>query len=327
MPEGFDLGAAYDALEGGQEVDLGDGASIATQPEEGQTQEAAPEPQVVVTEGEEDGAVPTDGDVVDPAPPDGGEPPADIPDASPVWFNEIDQALAMGGVNAPAPAPAPPPQQYDPNAGYYQPPPQAPPQQPQNDPRQDIDRLFQDPRAFIAEASRTGMEPIAAQYAGQARMEIERMRHANTTNAMHSVRTGLEKNYSEVLNKDNSFKSNEDVKGLVEGTLRTMSMQAANAAYGGNYAPVRVFENPKFYAAILAGAKAMAGVPDVNPEPAVPRGHAPSRVAPQQDTGNARVNLPPDLEEVAREVGSEAYRRELEEAYAEAQKHGDISWR
>lgn len=305
MPESFDLGEAYDAA-------LADGDSpeavdVTEQSPGGEVVDASPEPGSPETISE-------------------GEPVDDagLGSFAPSWFDEIDSALQYSGAPQAPLQPQMPPVGYD---DYYNsPPPQAPPQAPQRDVRRDIDQLFSDPRSFIANAARSGLEPLQRQYAGQAQAELERIRHANTTNAMYNVRSALNKNYDEVLNKDNSFRGNDDVRGLVEGTLKTLSMQAANAAYTGNFAPTKVFENPKFYKAILAGARELAGFPSVSSDPAIPKGHAPSRVAPQQ-ASRQRVQLPPDLEEVAKAVGSDAYRAELEEAYAEAQEHNDISWR
>lgn len=307
MPESFDLGEAYDSVpeDGGTDAPVDDGREQAVVDE-------AP-----VVDTDEPAAVDTRAD---------DERVADDERFAPAWFDEISAALQYSGAPQQQPPQEyyqqPPPGYVDPNQQYYQ----QPQQQPQRDVRQDIDQLFTDPRAFIANAARAGLEPLQRQYAGQAQAELQRIRHSNATNAMYNVRSALDKNYEDVLNKDNSFKGNEDVRGLVEGTLRNLSMQAANAAYGGNFAPTKVFENPRFYKAILAGARELAGFPSVSSDPAVPRGHAPSRVTPQQDRGK-RVKLPPDLEDVARAVGSDAYRAELEKAYAEAEEYNDISWR
>jgi hypothetical protein len=104
-----------------------------------------------------------------------------------------------------------------------------------------------------------------------------------------------------------------------------MSLRAANAAYNGDFNQARQFENPRFYAALVSAAKQLAGVQGVASEPAVPVGAVGERVSHRQGE-SSRVQLPPDLEDVARTVNKPGFREKLEKEYAESMRLGDISW-
>jgi hypothetical protein len=242
---------------------------------------------------------------------------------APSWFSEIQEAMAnpqLPGVGPSMPMPQPPP-------GY---PPQPPPQYqqppPGRDPRyQDIDQLFENPRGFVASMLNHGMQQYQHQYMAQTQQEIARVMHANATNAMYNAKQSIDRGYAEVLNKDNSFRANPAVREIVDGTLKTMSLRAANAAYNGDYNQARVFENPRFYSALVSAAKQLAGVSGVGSGPAVPVGAVGERVSQRQGEGS-RVQLPPDLEEVARSVNKAGFREQLEKEYAESMRLGDISW-
>jgi hypothetical protein len=241
---------------------------------------------------------------------------------APSWFAEVQQAMEnpiLPGIGPPQPPPMPPP-------GY---PPQAPPmyQQPQGrDPRyQDIDQLFENPRGYVASILNQGMQQYQQQYIGQTQQEIARVMHANATNAMYNAKQAIDRGYSEVLNKDNSFRANPAVREIVDGTLKTMSLRAANAAYNGDFNQARQFENPRFYSALVSAAKQLAGVQGVASEPAVPVGAVGERVSHRQGE-SSKVQLPPDLEEVARTVNKPGFREKLEKEYAESMRLGDISW-
>jgi len=242
---------------------------------------------------------------------------------APSWFSEIQEAMAnpqLPGVGPSMPMPQPPP-------GY---PPQTPPQYqqppPGRDPRyQDIDQLFENPRGYVASILNQGMQQYQHQYMAQTQQEIARVMHANATNAMYNAKQSIDRGYAEVLNKDNSFRANPAVREIVDGTLKTMSLRAANAAYNGDYNQARVFENPRFYSALVSAAKQLAGVSGVGSGPAVPVGAVGERVSQRQGEGS-RVQLPPDLEEVARSVNKAGFREQLEKEYAESMRLGDISW-
>ena len=249
---------------------------------------------------------------------------------APSWFSDIQAAMAnpvLPGIGPTVPPPMPPPM---PPPGYPpQPPPMyQPPMQPQQgrDPRyQDIDQLFENPRGYVASILNQGMQQYQQQYMAQTQQEIARVMHANATNAMYNAKQSIDRGYKEVLNKDNSFRSNPAVREIVDGTLKTMSLRAANAAYNGDYNQARVFENPRFYAALVSAAKQLAGVQGVASEPAVPVGAVGERVSHRQGE-SSRVQLPPDLEEVARTVNKPGFREKLEKEYAESMRLGDISW-
>jgi hypothetical protein len=242
---------------------------------------------------------------------------------APSWFSEIQEAMAnpqLPGVGPSMPMPQPPP-------GY---PPQPPPQYqqppPGRDPRyQDIDQLFENPRGYVASILNQGMQQYQHQYMAQTQQEIARVMHANATNAMYNAKQSIDRGYAEVLNKDNSFRANPAVREIVDGTLKTMSLRAANAAYNGDYNQARVFENPRFYSALVSAAKQLAGVSGVGSGPAVPVGAVGERVS-QRQGDSSRVQLPPDLEEVARTVNKAGFREQLEKEYAESMRLGDISW-
>lgn len=242
---------------------------------------------------------------------------------TPSWFSEIQMAMdnpVIPGVTVPGGPPPPPPgYQPQPPPMYQQPP-------PGRDPRyQDIDQLFENPRGYVASILNQGMQQYQHQYMAQTQQEIARVMHANATNAMYNAKQAIDRGYSEVLTKDNSFRSNPAVREIVDGTLKTMSLRAANAAYNGDYNQARVFENPRFYSALVSAAKQLAGVPGVASEPAIPAGAVGERVS-QRQGQSSRVQLPPDLEEVARTVNKAGFREQLEKEYAEAMRLGDISW-
>jgi hypothetical protein len=192
---------------------------------------------------------------------------------SPTWFSEIQEAMANpilpGPVGPPMQMPPPPPPGYPP-----QPPPQyqQPPQQGRDPRYQDIDQLFENPRQYVASILNQGMQQYQQQYIGQTQQDIARVMHANATNAMYNAKQAIDRGYEEVLNKDNSFRGNSSVRDIVNGTLKTMSLRAANAAYNGDFNQARQFENPRFYAALVSAAKQLAGVQGVASEPAVPVG-------------------------------------------------------
>lgn len=279
------------------------------------TAPATPEPEV---------AVAPEPVVESPAVETESETPASEEEFAPTWFTEIQAAMANPQIGPPMPIPTQPPM---PPPGY---PPQPPPmyqQPPQGrDPRyQDIDQLFENPRGYVASILNQGMQQYQQQYMAQTQNEIARVMHANATNAMYNAKQAIDRGYSEVLNKDNSFRSNPAVREIVDGTLKTMSLKAANAAYNGDFNQARQFENPRFYAALVSAAKQLAGVQGVASAPAVPVGAVGERVS-QRQGEISRVQLPPDLEEVARSVNRPGFREKLEKEYAEAMRLGDISW-
>lgn len=238
----------------------------------------------------------------------------------PTWFNEIQDAMANPVIPGP---PMPPPGYPGSPAPQYTPPPQ---QQPARDPRyQDIDALFENPRGYVANILNQGMQQYSQQYMGQTQAEIARVMHANATNAMYNAKQAIDRGYDTVLSKDNSFRGNPAVREIVEGTLKTLSLQAANAAYNGDFSKARTFENPRFYTALVSAAKSLAGVQGVGSDPAIPVGAVGERVSHRQDAGRS-VALPPDLEEVARTVNRPGFRETLEKEYAEAMRLGDITW-
>lgn len=243
----------------------------------------------------------------------------------PTWFNEIQEAMAnpaIPGISQ-QPPPMPPPGYPGSPAPQYTPPPQ---QQPARDPRyQDIDALFENPRGYVANILQQGMQQYSQQYMGQTQAEIARVMHANATNAMYNAKQAIDRGYDTVLSKDNSFRGNPAVREIVEGTLKTLSLQAANAAYNGDFSKARTFENPRFYTALVSAAKSLAGVQGVGSDPAIPVGAVGERVSHRQDAGRS-VALPPDLEEVARTVNRPGFRETLEKEYAEAMRLGDITW-
>jgi len=250
----------------------------------------------------------------------------------PSWFNEIESALNSSDPSYTMPAVPDMPQDF----GHYMPPqapqgypqPQGQPPQQGGDPRyRDIDGLFDNPRQFIASVVQDSINRSTGAVAGKTQRELAKIQHANASNAMYNIKQSVDMAYQEQLNRDNSYRANESVRRLVDGTLENMTMRAANAAYNGNFGPARMFSNPKLYRGVLAAAKAVAGVGGVNPEPAVPVGGQTGRVASRQEQGGSKVQLPPDLEEVARSVNRPGFREELEKEYAEAMRLGDISWR
>lgn len=243
----------------------------------------------------------------------------------PSWFTEIQSA--MDNPILPGSQPSPPPG-YPPPPGIP-PPQQYQPQYPQpqgKDPRfQDIDALFENPRQYVASIMNQGINQYSQHYMAQTQAEVARVMHSSAMNTMYNAKQAIDRGYSEVLNKDNSFRSSPAVREIVDGTLKTMSLRAANAAYNGDSSQARVFENPRFYSALVSAAKQLAGVPGVSSEPAVPAGAVGERVSHRQGDSQ-RVQLPPDLEEVARSVNSPGFRAKLEKEYAESIRLGDISW-
>lgn len=242
----------------------------------------------------------------------------------PTWFNEIQDAMANPQIpTGPPPSmPMPPPGYPGSPAPQYVP----PPQQPARDPRyQDIDALFENPKQYVAGILNQGLQQYQQQYMGQTQAQIAQVMHANATNAMYNAKQAIDRGYDTVLSKDNSFRGNPAVREIVEGTLKTLSLQAANAAYNGDFSKARAFENPRFYSALVSAAKSLAGVQGVGSDPAIPVGAVGERVSHRQDAGRA-VQLPPDLEEVARTVNRPGFRETLEKEYAEAMRLGDITW-
>jgi len=232
------------------------------------------------------------------------------PDIEPTWLDEV-RSYGSGTQ-----------QQQQ----YYEPPQQQYQQQQYQQPRQaptDLDALLENPRDYIARVMQEGMTQYGRQQQ-TTQQQLWMIQQANVKNSVGSADRAIQRGYQEVLNRDDSFKGNEKVRGLVEGTLRTMRTQAEQQAWYGNPEASRVFDNPKFFPALVAAAKVAAGVSSVSPSPAQPRGATSGRVTQRAEEGGY-VELPPDLEEVARTLG-DGYRQKLEKEYAASVKRGDVDF-
>ena len=103
---------------------------------------------------------------------------------------------------------------------------------------------------------------------------------------------------------------------------------AVNQALQGDPSQLYQYRDPRFYNAFLSGIKGYMGirmpaasgqVPVRQPE-AVVAGQQPAAPQAQEE-----ITLPPDLEEVAKAMGS-AYRKRLIEGEKERRKRGDLSF-
>lgn len=236
--------------------------------------------------------------------------PEPAPDVQPTWLDEMRAAAQGGGYQEATP------QQHQ--QQYYQPQQQQPQQ-----PTGDLDALLENPRDYIARVMQEGMTQYGAQHQA-TQQQLWMIQQANVRGAVGNADRAIQKGYQEVLNRDDSFKGNDQVRGLVEGTLKTMRTQAEQQAWYGNPDAARVFENPKFFPALVAAAKVAAGVSAVSEAPARPSGAVSGRVT-QRVEGGDSVELPADLEEVARTLG-DGYRQKLEKEYAASLKTGDVDF-
>lgn len=201
---------------------------------------------------------------------------------------------------------------------YYQPPQQQ--YQQQRQPVGDLDALLENPRDYIARVMQEGMSQYGAQNQ-MTQQQLWMIQRANVSTVMNDAERAVQRGYQEVLNRDDSFRGNERVRELVEGTLKQMMSQAEQAAWYGNPGAARAFDNPRFFPALVAAAKIAAGAGDMAQMPAQPAGATAGRVT--QRVEDSSVELPPDLEEVARVLGP-AKRAQLEKEYARSLEIGDF---
>ena len=216
---------------------------------------------------------------------------------------------------------------------YYDEPQRGYQQQPQHQPEDTETRLrrfVQDPDRYIdtlveqrfRERFDQSLGPVAYQLQ-QIDQRTNTWLSAQAENAIAKAKDDVSRAYRDVFSKDDGFRRNDKVRKQVETTLRGMLNQATAEARGGYPQKLMMFSHPGFYNTFLAAAKAYTGYQPQANAPAQPVGAVVEGATAPQAADH--VELPPDLESVAKRMGP-AYRKKLEKEYKESQKRGDIEF-
>ena len=252
-------------------------------------------------------------------------PPDNGVNYEPSWLDELsglmDNPQQQVIPQAPPGYPGNYPQQYyQQPQQYYQPPQQqqAPPVTPQ-----DIDYLLDNPRGYIQSIANQSAEQARA-YAANVERQVSQIMRNSAAEAYGNARGTIEKGYREVFNKDNSYRGNENVRRMVDGTLQKMMGSVQQAIASGNFRAAQVFQDPSFFPTLLYAAKMKAGAGFSGQQAARPAGATMEGVTPpvHRESG---PRLDSDLQGVADALGP-AFEKELKKQLAEAEKRGDLVW-
>lgn len=227
---------------------------------------------------------------------------------------------SMAGAMNPTPPPPPPgyPPQYPPQPPQYAPP---PPQQ--SPPQSSLDGLLENPDQYISRIAAQAAAP-QQQYINQMEDRVGKLMADSANKAYGSARQSIEEGYRTVLNNDNTFRGNENVRHAIDGMLQRAMWSVQQGIANGNFNAGQALADPTFFPTLLHAAKLKAGVGFQAPGAATPAGANIESVTPpaHQESG---TSLDPDLQGVANALGP-AFERELKAAVASAEKHGDMVW-
>jgi hypothetical protein len=252
------------------------------------------------------------------------EPVADTPDYQPDWLNDLSSLMDNPNQNM-IPEPAyyqPPPAPYYPQPPqYYQPPP--PPPAPPQMSKGDLDFLLENPREYIAQVASMATSG-QQQYVRQMEAQVSRLMDNTAKQTFNQAAQAVADGYKNVLNRDNTFKGNENVRRQVDALLQRAMGSVYQGISRGNFHAGAALKDPAFFPALLYTAKLKAGVGFRGSEAMPPAGATMEYVTSpvQSDAGRP---LDPDLQLVADALGP-AYAKQLREAVAEADKLGDMIW-
>jgi hypothetical protein len=246
---------------------------------------------------------------------------AQAPDIQPDWLNELSSLM-----DNPNQGMVPPPQQYyPPPQQYYPPPPQyyQPPQRPPQQNKGDLDFLLESPREYIAQVANMATAG-QQQYVQQMEAQVSRLMDNTARQTFGEAAQAVADGYKNVLNRDNTFKGNANVRNQVEYMLQRAMATVQHGISRGNFHAGAALRDPAFFPALLYTAKLKSGVGFRSNEAMQPAGATMEYVAApvQSDAGRP---LDPDLQLVADALGP-AYAKQLREAVAEADKLGDMIW-
>ena len=242
----------------------------------------------------------------------------------PGWMDELSGLMANPNQNivpqAPPDYPQPPPQ-YPPQYPNYPPPPpqSVPPQLPQTE----LDMLLERPRDFIAQVAAQTTAPNT-QYMRDMERQVGTLMRTNANQAFNSALSKADGAYRQIFNKDNAFRGNQKVKENVDRLIYSALQRVSDGIAQGQFNAGAALDDPAFFPALLYTAKLRAGSGFASNEPSVPAGATMESVSPPaaQESG---TKLDPELQGVADALGP-AFERELKQAVASAEKHGDMIW-
>jgi len=248
----------------------------------------------------------------DPAPEPEVKPAPEAPPVEPNWLSappkEPEQRYA-------------PPQQQQ----YQQPPPQNAPQHAPSG--GSLEAFIENPDAYIERIVQARVaQQVGPLYQDHQRVAMEQQRSRETTaNSMLSQADGAIKKAYGAFNQDPAFRSNPNLQGRLENTLRGIREQAIEAARFGDFTPLNNLAsmNDGHFKAALAAARAIEGVdsPGVGPLQ-IEGASVESARAPVTDT---HVELSPEQQEIAKRIGGN-YADRLREGLREASKHDDFEF-
>jgi hypothetical protein len=185
-------------------------------------------------------------------------PVVEEPEVDPAWLEEPSQAPYPTSPQSQPQYNYPPPQ--------YQPPPQNVPQgymAPPPPPDAFLEQFLQSPNQVIQSQVQQQLNQFAGPMSSRI-LEMEaatkKFMEARTNDAVGVAKKSIGDGYKDVLNKDEAFRGNKNVRDRVENALKTMYNEAeAEARYTGNYSKLNSFSNPMLFDMTLIAAKKLAG--------------------------------------------------------------------
>jgi len=230
----------------------------------------------------------------------------------------------LDAIGAPQERPQEQPHQHEFQQQYpqgYQPPPPPPPPQQQG--------YGDDVDAYIAEKARQVYESQIRNYLGPIAMQLQQYQNQTQQHVRSIADTELNRAkfvakqaLQNELSKDKAFRESEAVRNTVQTHLNQWIDTSYRQALDGNPRQLLAMHEPKFFRVLLAAAKEMS---DYRPNPSGTGRAVPAVEGVTPPKAEASVELPPDLEEVARKMGP-AYRKRLEKEYANNLKTGNIEF-
>jgi hypothetical protein len=183
--------------------------------------------------------------------------------------------------------------------------------------------MLENPRQYIAAIASMATQP-QQQYISQMENQVRALQQNSAIQAYNKARESIEHGYREILNRDNTFKGNENVRNAVDGMLQRAMMSVQYGIQNGNFNAGAALSDPTFFPAMLYTAKLKCGVGQTASDAMPPAGANMETVSPpaQRSTG---PQLDPDLQGVADALGP-AFEKELRAALADNEKSGDLEF-
>ena len=125
-----------------------------------------------------------------------------------------------------------------------------------------LSQFVQNPNNYIGQQAYQVANQTVAPMAAQVRQMEYATRQfmaARTDEAIVETGKAIGNGYKAVLNKDEAFKTNPQVKGQVEDALKRMHADACREAQSGRFGKLNAFKDPMLFQMTLQAAKMKTG--------------------------------------------------------------------